>query len=94
MEPIFNMGLQIVRTVHVFVWFTSHQQPAHLAAATPAGQATSAAVAAAMAATAVAVAAAVALTPTDLMVCLSRYLIFFDCSFHYSLEIIFRNFNN
>ena len=45
------------------------------------------AVAAAAAVTVPAAAAAIAVTPTDLMRFRPRYLIFLDCTFHYSLEI-------
>ena len=53
-----------------------------------------AAAVAATAAVVVAAAAAIAVTPTDLMRFRPRYLNFLDCSFHYGLEIIFRNLNN
>ena len=56
------------------------------------------AAAAEMAAVEVAVGAtaavAVAFTPSDLMRFRLRYLNCLDCIFHYSLDIIFRNFNN
>ena len=57
--------------------------------------AAAAAVAAAVAvATAAAVAEAIAVTPIDIMRSRPSYLNFLDCTFHYSLEITFRNLNN
>ena len=52
------------------------------------------AAAAADVAVVVAAAVAMAVTPTDLMRFRLRYLNILDCSFHYSLEIIFRNLTN
>ena len=78
MEPIVNMGLQILLTVHVFVWFTSQQLAPEQAVAAGAVAAAAVAMAAAMAVAAVVVAAAaaVALASTDLVRCRPRYLNF------------------
>ena len=67
-----------------------------VAVAAPAAAAAKVEVAAAELAVAVKAKAAIAitLTPTGLMRFRLRYLNFVDFSFHYSLEIIFRNLNN